>query len=543
MLRIALAQIDPTVGDLTGNRDKIEKYIAKARARGVALIVFPELALTGYPPEDLLLKGHFIEDNKKALDSIVQRVKGITAVIGFVDGVPGKAIFNAAAVIRDGKTVYVYHKRALPNYSVFDEKRYFTPGAGEKVRILKSGDIPFAVNICEDIWDENGPYKAQARAGAKLILNLSASPFNAGKVGERLKLLRERAVSTGSCIAYVNIVGGQDELVFDGASVILDQRGRILASGKQFEEDLVVHDLDNDPLKRLKRYVPGHKTYSGKEEVYRALILGTRDYVRKNGFKKVVLGLSGGIDSALTAAIAEEALGKENVIGVSMPSGYTSKGTKNDAYELACNLGIKFYEIPIEKLFREYTGMFAKVIGAKRVNIVDQNIQARIRGNILMALSNQYGWLVLTTGNKSEVAVGYCTLYGDMAGGFGIIKDLFKTMVYEVSELVNELAGKDIIPVSIIKRPPTAELKHGQRDTDSLPPYDILDPVLKAYIEDDKSISRIASGKDSRNTARKIINMVDRSEYKRRQGPPGIRITPKAFGKDRRLPITNLYRN
>ncbi len=555
MLRIALAQINPTVGDLPGNRGKIVEYIARARARGADIVIFPELAVCGYPPEDLLLKEHFVRDNIKSLQALTGEVKGIAAVIGFVDIDKDKRLYNAAAVISDGRLKGVYRKKELPNYGVFDEKRYFTPGNDDSVFAL--GGHVFGVTICEDIWIEGSVYQREVKNGADLLINISSSPYDVGKLKKRQELLRKRARQTGAFIGYVNLVGGQDELVFDGGSMVLDPRGKTLAFGKPFEEDLVVVDIPVKPKKKTSKAVVlskgvfhGTETPIGKqtasegtslERIYKALVLGTRDYARKNRFRDCLIGLSGGIDSSLVAAIAVTALGKENVIGVSMPSRFTSAGTRSDARALAQNLGIKFHEVPIERMFVTYLEQLREIFGEQPFGRAEENLQARIRGTVLMTLSNRWGSLVLTTGNKSEIGVGYCTLYGDMSGGFAVIKDVPKTTVYQLARLVNQEAGKDTIAQSVLERAPTAELRENQKDQDSLPAYDILDEMLREYVEEHRSLAEMAR-KNDKELAQKVIAMVDRNEYKRRQAPPGIKITPRAFGKDWRLPITNKYR-
>jgi NAD+ synthase (glutamine-hydrolysing) len=578
MLRIALAQMNSTVGDLPGNRRKILEYIRKAQEREADVVVFPELAVCGYPPEDLLYKDHFVADNIKSLQAIVQdirlsrrRARNIAVILGFVDSgsagqacLPptpppagtGKFLYNAAAVIYDGALKGMYYKEELPNYGVFDEKRYFHPGKAN--RIFALGDYCFGVSICEDIWTEGGICPRQARQGAGLIVNLSSSPYDMDKLQKRRELLKRRALESGVYISYVNLVGGQDDLVFDGGSFIVDPRGKVIASGSQFEEDMIVADLALPGAKRRKpacvitvsKHLPcGEKKPIGRqwaedlsclERVYKALVLGTRDYVYKNGFRDVLIGLSGGIDSSLVAVIAVDAIGRENVTGVSMPSPFTSRGTKTDARTLAGSLGIKFLEIPIGHIFQTYLADLKEIFKGA-FGVAEENLQARIRGNILMSLSNKWGSLVLTTGNKSEVGVGYCTLYGDMSGGFAVIKDVPKTMVYDLARLVNEKAGKKLIPQSVIDRAPTAELKENQKDQDSLPPYSDLDKMLKEYVEEHRSLSYMAR-KNDKDLVKKVIDMVDRNEYKRRQAPPGIKITPRAFGKDWRLPITNKYR-
>ncbi len=570
-LRIALAQINPTVGDLDGNVDKIVDHIRKARKAGAGIVAFPELAITGYPPEDLLLKTQFIDDNLNALKKVRDNVGNIIAIVGFVDR--RDDIYNAAAVLYNRKVIDVYHKRYLPNYGVFDEYRYFQ--SGTRSPIYRVDDTWIGVNICEDIWYPEGPARIQALAGAELIININASPYHIGKGQFREHMLSTRASDNLVIIAYLNTVGGQDELVFDGHSLILDQDGAVIAMGRQFEEDLIIADIDLEgimmkrlhaPLRRqevmklekdavekivipVKSHTRGNKPLTpGKnvvmeelEEIYRALVLGTSDYIRKNGFHDVVIGLSGGIDSAFVATIAVDALGKDNVKALFMPSSYTSTQSREDAFSLAGNLGIKVTEISIQDIFGSYLSTLKEGFLGLSPDVTEENLQARIRGNILMAFSNKFGWLVLTTGNKSEMSVGYATLYGDMAGGFAVIKDVPKTMVYELCVWKNR-QGRVIIPESILLKEPSAELKPDQKDTDTLPPYPELDPILKAYIEDDKSFEEILSLGCGPECARKVIRMIDTSEYKRRQAPPGIKITPRAFGRDRRFPLTNKYR-
>jgi NAD+ synthase (glutamine-hydrolysing) len=553
-IRIALAQINTTVGDLNGNRDWILAFCDRARRAGAGIVALPEMAVTGYPPEDLLFKKHFITSNIAVLNDIARRVEGITAIVGFVDRGKDGELYNAAAVIANGRIMGVYRKHALPNYSVFDEKRYFTPG--NDLKIFSQDGIPFAVNICEDIWVPDGVYLKQAKAGAKLILNISSSPYEAGKVAEREKMIARMARSTKAHVGYVNLVGGQDELVFDGGSVFVDPSGKILARGAQFKEDLLVYDVPVARKKAAKAIVikmnaPDAKPVLRKgvvkplpliEEIYAATVLGTRDYIMKNGFKKVVIGLSGGIDSSLVAAIACDAIGRANVMGISMPTRYNAEDTKSDARRLAHNLGITFYEIPIEPVFEAYLSVFKPYNQGIPFGSAEENLQARIRGNFLMAFSNKFGWLVLTTGNKSEMATGYCTLYGDMSGGYAVIKDIFKTRVYELSEYVNQKAGLNVIPRSVIKRAPSAELRFNQKDQDSLPPYPVLDDILVSYVEEHRSPDEIAGKKAGADTVRRVMDLVDKSEYKRRQAPPGVKITKRAFGKDWRLPLTNRYK-
>lgn len=574
-LRVALAQIDTWVGDLDGNAKKIIRYIEEARDLGANIACFPEMAVTGYPAEDLLLKPSFIEDNIRALEKIRKAAKNITAIVGFADR--HEDIYNAAAIIHDGEIKDVYHKRYLPNYGVFDEDRYFR--SGMRAPVYRLGDVLFGVNICEDIWYPGDPIRQQAVLGdAEIIFNISASPYYAGKAIARERMLCTRARDYSVIIVFTNLVGGQDELVFDGNSVVIDELGEVVARAPCFEEKLLVADIHpikvfrsrlHDPRRRKEKSIlvaeqekpplvhlePLKEVEKGavisneinlfpprEEEVWKALTLGTRDYVVKNGFSKVVVGLSGGIDSAIVTAIATEALGKENVICISMPSRYTSPKSIEDAEALSRNLGVRLITIPIEPAFNAYLDMLSEVFKGLEADTTEENIQARIRGNILMALSNKFGWLVLTTANKSETSVGYSTLYGDMAGGFAVIKDVPKTFVYRLARYYNSVKGRDVIPQSILSKPPSAELRPEQKDTDTLPPYEVLDPVLKAYIEDDLSKEDIVAMGYSETLVTRVIKMVDSNEYKRRQAPPGVKITARAFGKDRRFPITNRYR-
>jgi NAD+ synthase (glutamine-hydrolysing) len=565
--------MNSTVGDLAGNVQKISEAIEKARASQVDLIAFPELAIPGYPPEDLLLMPQFIEENLQALEKVAKRCKGLTAIVGFVDR--QEDIYNAAAVIHDGAVRSVYHKCYLPNYGVFDENRYFQ--AGREALVFTLNDVTLGVNTCEDIWYPEGPTYAQALGGgAEVIININASPYQAGKGLFREEMIATRARDNAVIIAYVNLVGGQDELVFDGGSFVTNERGELLARAKQFRESLMMVDLSadsvfrarlHDPRRRkekLERTFPevqkvllGNTEWKGKrrplspsledrlprlDEMYSALTLGLADYVHKNGFKKGVIGLSGGIDSALTATIAVDALGRENVIGVFMPSRYTSQESREDVAVLARNLGIRLITLSIESPFQSYLALLSEEFKNSPADITEENLQSRIRGNLMMAFSNKFGWLVLTTGNKSELSVGYATLYGDMAGGFGVIKDVWKTLVYELAVERNK-KGKPVIPERVFTRPPTAELRPNQTDQDSLPPYEILDPILKAYVEEDKSYDEIVAMGFDPTIIAKVIAMVDLSEFKRRQAPPGIKLTPRALGKDRRMPITNRYRS
>ena len=574
-LRIGLCQINTTVGDIEGNTRKILDYISKGKKMGADLLAFPEMAVTGYPPEDLLLMPKFIEANLKAIQKIAKATTSIAALVGFVD--KKEDIFNAAALLHDGKMIDAYCKTFLPNYGVFDEDRYFHVGTENFIFTLKS--IPIGPSICEDLWYPGDPIRTQALyGGAELIVNISSSPYHAGKSAFREKMISTRASDNVAIVAYCNLVGGQDELVFDGGSLIFDQKGDLITRGKQFEEDLVLADLDMEAVFRMRLHDPRirREKFSEEEkglrkielsnqirsvrkrptiperdpkpldrltEIYTALVLGTGDYIRKNGFKTVLIGLSGGIDSALTASIAVDALGKKGVVGVAMPSQYSSKKSLEDARLLAKNLGIRFLTIPIIEVFQSYLKTLSPHFKDLKTNVTEENIQARIRGNILMALSNKFGWLVLTTGNKSEVSVGYCTLYGDMAGGFAVLKDVPKTLVYELAKYINKKEGKTIIPKNVFIKPPSAELRPNQKDEDSLPPYPILDPILQAYVEEDKGLEEIAKMGFKENMIKEVIQMVDRNEYKRRQSPPGVKITHRALGKDRRLPVTNKYRN
>lgn len=591
-LRLALAQINVTVGDLSGNVARIVRAATEARAAGATIVCMPELAIPGYPPEDLLLKPGFVSDNLRALDDLRQasaELAGITIITGFVDR--KQDLYNAAAILREGALVGVYHKQYLPNYGVFDEDRYFSAGRETPTFIIDGTQI--GVSVCEDIWYPSGSPTIQAYAGAEALINISASPFHSIKQEARERMLSTRASDTGCIVAYVNLVGGQDELIFDGSSVVFDGQGELVARAKAFEEDLLLVDLDveesfrtrlHDPRRRKDRDahsetyappivvsqapapvhrasdvsvhdavmpaigapgriepLPGHL-----EEMYRALTLGMRDYVHKGGFSEALVALSGGVDSALTAAIAVDALGTDKVLGVSLPSRYSSQGSRADAQALADHLGIRFMTIPIEPMFAAAMETLAEPLatfGPTTSTVTEENLQARIRGLLMMALSNRSGAILLTTGNKSEMAVGYATLYGDMAGGFAVLKDVFKTVVYDLSRWRNEHAGREVIPWTTIEKPPSAELRPDQKDTDSLPPYEVLDPILRAYVEEDRSYdAMIQLGFDPALT-RRVMAMVDRSEYKRRQSPPGIKITPRAFGRDRRLPITNAYRD
>ncbi len=572
-VRIALAQTNTTVGDLEGNYQKIIENIHEAEKSGADIVIFPELTIPSYPTEDLLLKRKFIMDNKSYLDRLAEANHKIISIVGFVD--INDKIYNAAAILSHGRIAAVYHKICLPNYSVFDERRYFEPG--DRPMVFEYKGIKFGLNICEDIWVPDGVTESQAfLGGAEIILSLSASPYYSDKRKIRLAMGMTRARVTRSIVVYVNLVGGQDELVFDGDSFVVDHRGEIISECNQLQEDFTVADLDVSQLREFRQHDPSFKIFKNEfkspyqinflsledsktsldksaiihkrisplslyEEIYQALLLGTKDYVTKNGFEKVVIGLSGGVDSALTTTIAVDALSPENVIGVLMPSEITARASLDDAHALARNLGIKTETVPINNIYDIYQKSLNDLFKDKPADATEENLQARIRGNILMALSNKFGWLVLTTGNKSETSVGYCTLYGDMAGGFAVIKDVPKTLVYKLCEYKNQAANKEVIPVSIITKAPTAELKPGQKDQDSLPPYELLAEILERVVEKDMSIKEIIEQGFPREVVIEVACLVDKNEYKRRQAPPGIKITPKAFGKDRRMPLTNRY--
>ena len=531
-MKVALAQINTTVGDLDGNCDRIVARIGEAKAAGAELVVFPELAITGYPPEDLLLRPAFVEAAEEAARKAAQAATGIVALVGAPHGEAGR-LFNACLVCRDGAVGAVYRKRLLPNYGVFDEKRYFEPG--ETVELLELGHDRLGLTVCEDLWQPAPVAVESAAAGARVLVNLSASPFHVGKDREREGMFADRARANGCGLVFCNAVGGQDELVFDGNSFVLDAEGRVVARAPGFGEALLVVDLDEEPGGEVA------SPLGELDQMRLALELGLRDYVVKNGFGDVVVGISGGIDSALTAALAAGALGADRVHCVSMPSRFTSNATRDDARTLAASLAVDFREIPIDAVVGELEAALAPSFSGLGRDTAEENIQARVRGTLLMALSNKLGWLVLATGNKSELSVGYATLYGDMAGGFALLKDVFKTDVWRLARHLNEQAGRELVPASVIERPPSAELRPDQLDEDSLPPYDDLDPVLEAYVEQDRSREElVAEGFDPDVVAR-VVAMVDRSEYKRRQAPPGIKLRPKAFGRDRRMPITDRW--
>ena len=543
-MRVALGQFNAVVGDLAGNAQRMREFYAQAVRADVDLLVFPELAICGYPPEDLLYKRHFLRDCSLTLDKLAADCPEITVVAGFVES-DKLGSYNSAAVLQGGGISKIYRKGLLPNYGVFDERRYFQPGS--EPLVINAGGLNVVITICADIWEGQWLANFLKDAGQiQMIVNISASPFHTGKIKAREKVVNACAKELNCAVAYCNLVGGQDELIFDGRSIFADSTGRIVAKAKAFDEDLIIADViaAADGTVQIKPAQAAARQPSDPvDEIYQALLLGTRDYAHKNGFQKVLLGLSGGIDSSVTAAIAVAALGDENVIGISMPSKFNSPETRSDAEKLAQNLGIEFHTIPIEPMLGQFHKSLQIVEGWNDEGIAYENLQARIRGCILMSLSNRFGSLVLTTGNKSETAVGYSTLYGDTAGGFGIIKDVPKTTVYELAEHINRIGGRQIIPADVITRPPSAELRQDQKDSDSLPEYDLLDRILKGYVEEDKSITELVAQGLPEDVVNKVIRLVDRNEYKRRLSPPGIKITPKAFGKDRRLPITNRYSN
>jgi NAD+ synthase (glutamine-hydrolysing) len=569
-LRVALAQVNPVVGDLNGNARLVVDWIGRAREEQADIVCFPELVLTGYPPEDLVLKRSFVRDNLKQLDRVTAATKGITAVVGFVDD--DGARFNAAAVMHDGVLKAVYHKVFLPNYGVFDEQRYFEPG--HRCPILDLDGVRIGVSVCEDCWYPSGPMAWEAHHGAELLININGSPYHAGKCAQREAMVADRAANYGAFVVYVNTVGGQDELVFDGNSVVFGPRGDVLAHAQSFVEELLVCDLDIDaarqvrPVEKIRYEAEGAerlglvvsevplsrstaaekrapaaariaRPLEGAAEIYTAVVLGTHDYIRKQGFEKVIIGLSGGVDSALTAAIARDALGPENVLGVRLTSRHTSQESLEDAGLVAELLGIQLQDYSIEPPHRGFEEVLAPAFKGTRPGVAEENLQSRIRATVIYALSNKFGYIVLSTGNKSELATGYGTLYGDMAGGYAVIKDIYKTTVYELCRYRNALGPA--IPERVLTKAPSAELRPDQKDTDSLPPYEELDPILRAYVEDDQSPEELVAAGHKPETVARVINLVDRSEYKRRQAPPGVKITPRAFGRDRRLPIVNRY--
>lgn len=576
-IRIALAQFNMTVGDVEGNCRKIKDGIDEARELGANIVVFPEMAVSGYPPEDLLLKRDFLRTTSEGLLDLEPATQGITAIVGTPHATSD--LHNAAAIFHDGKLADFYFKQYLPNYGVFDEDRYFQAGCDLPIFML--GDIRIGVSICEDIWYPSGPPEAQVTlGGAHILINISASPYHVDKGMFRERMISTRAADNAAFVAYCNLVGGQDELVFDGQSLFCGPQGEIIARAPQFEESMFVADLDIGQVFAQRLYHPRLRKIAGaglqvgngirtirlpsvqhirqtplrniptmaspldhEAEVYQALVLGTQDYVFKNGFRKVVIGLSGGVDSSLTAVVAAEAVGPNNAVGVSMPTRYSSQHSLDDARQLAANLGIEYRLIPIDETFQSFLEMLASEFEGTESGVAEENIQARIRGAVLMALSNKFKLLVLTTGNKSEVGVGYSTLYGDTAGGFAVLKDVPKTLVYELCLYLNSREAQGIIPENVLTKPPSAELRPNQKDSDSLPEYEVLDPILRAYVEENRSVGEIVELGHDRKYVERIVGLVDRSEYKRRQSPPGVRITKRAFGKDWRLPITNAYRS
>jgi NAD+ synthase (glutamine-hydrolysing) len=541
-MRVALGQFNAVVGDLAGNARRMREMYDQAVRSNVDLLVFPELAICGYPPEDLLHKRHFLKDNRRTLDKLAADCPDKTLIVGFAES-GGINNYNSAAVLQGGRVSKIYRKGQLPNYGVFDERRYFTPGS-EPV-VIEIGNLKTAVTICADIWEREWLAEFLRNVGQiQMIVNISASPFHTGKLRTREKVVNQCAKRFKCAVAYCNLTGGQDELIFDGRSMFADSMGKTKAKGRAFEEDLLIADVAaaNDGTVQIEPLEPAaSQPTSMLDEIYQALVLGTRDYTRKNGFAGVLLGLSGGIDSSVTAAIAVAALGPENVVGVTMPTRFNSLDTISDARKLAENLDIKFLTIPIEPILKQLDEALTKSPGWESEGIAYENLQARIRGCILMSMSNSTGSLVLTTGNKSETAVGYATLYGDTAGGFAVIKDVPKTVVFKLAEHINKTFAKQVIPADVLSRPPSAELKPDQKDTDSLPDYDVLDEILKGYVEQDKSAQQLIESGLPQEMVYHIIRTVDRNEYKRRLSPPGVKITPKAFGKDRRLPITNRY--
>jgi len=564
-VRVAAAQLDLVVGDLDGNVERMLDAYERADAAGCDLVAFPELSLTGYPPEDLLLRTSFVARCAESLDKFAARTGRTAAVVGFPEA--QRDLSNAAALCAHGRVQGVYRKHLLPNYAVFDEQRYFAPSTIDGPLFVVAG-VRVALTVCEDAWSPNGPIATQAAGGAELVVNINASPYYAGRLHERDAMLATRAADASVPVLYVNLVGGQDELVFDGASMVFDESGRLVARARQFQEDLLVVDVEVRPAFRRRLLDPRGRSRTSSlpeiavsearlgehhdeprvepllppvHEVYEALVLGTRDYVRKNGFSDVLIGLSGGIDSSLVAAIAVDALGSDRVVGVLMPSRFSSGGSVGDAELLAANLGIRTITVPIEPAHAAFLEMLAPTFEGIEPGLAEENLQARIRGTILMAMSNKFGALVLTTGNKSEIATGYSTLYGDMAGGFSVIKDVPKMLVYALSRDRNERASKAVIPETVLEKAPSAELRPDQKDSDSLPEYGELDPIIEGYVEDDLSIAELEAAGHDPDVVRRVARLVDRNEYKRRQAPPGVRVSPKAFGKDRRLPITNRW--
>lgn len=555
MIRIALAQMNQTVGDVGGNETRILAAIDRAKAEGAQVLVMPELAISGYPPEDLLLRRSFLDACRQSLTRVAAATSHLLTIVGFPDCVDDN-LYNAAAVCHGGRVIDIYHKQLLPNYGVFDEDRYFEPGESHVLIDTPSGVI--GVCVCEDAWSPAGPLVSQGDAGAQIVLNINASPYHKGKLAERAQMLCDRARRAKSSIVYVNMVGGQDELVFDGGSMVLTPEGEVAARLVQFAETFAIFDVPlgeargahSDRVRRVELELgpasggvttPALAPVIGtEEEIYEALTLGLRDYARKNAFDKAIVGLSGGIDSTLTATIAADALGPDAVLGITMPSEFSSLGSVDDSKMLADHLGIEMLQIPIASAYRSYIELLEGAFGSQEMGLAEENLQARIRGNILMAVSNRYGHLVLATGNKSEMACGYATLYGDMAGGFALLKDLLKTDVYRLSRFRNRKSP--VIPEGVITKPPSAELRPGQKDSDSLPPYDVLDAILRRYIEEDAPIQEIVDEGHDPDTVRRVVTLVDRAEYKRRQAPPGPKVTIKAFGRDRRLPISSRWK-
>jgi NAD+ synthase (glutamine-hydrolysing) len=588
--RLALCQMNTVVGDIDANAQQILRAMSQAEDEGADLVAFPELAVTGYPPEDLLLKPAFVAGNLAALAELAKASRRCVALIGFVDLVgqelsepkrsrPGprsvaqdlarnalmspdsRVLRNSLAVCAGGELVGVYHKRCLPNYGVFDEQRWFAPG-NERLTLYEIAGVHVGLSVCEDLWIADGPIADQARAGAQIVVNINASPYSARRLDERIEVVRERVDEAHCAIAYVNQVGGQDELVFDGGSVVVDEHGELLAAAAQFEDEMLVVDIDvetggqpssvlpvvvlsdraRDPDSPVREGEPPARL-SLEQEVYDALVLGTHDYMAKNGFTDAVIGLSGGIDSSLVATLAVDALGAKHVHGLAMPSRYSSEGSTSDAVSLAHNLGIDIHTVSIEEVHSTFARTLAPVLDGPPQGLSDENLQSRIRGVLLMAVSNSTRWIVLTTGNKSELATGYSTLYGDSAGGFAVIKDVPKTLVYRLCRYRNEAAGKELVPESVLTKAPSAELRADQKDVDSLPPYEVLDPILEAIVDHDRSIDDVVAAGFDVDTVTRVARLVDAAEYKRRQSPPGVRISMKAFGKDRRMPITNRYRD
>jgi NAD+ synthase (glutamine-hydrolysing) len=565
-VRVAAAQLDLVVGDLDGNAARILDAYERAEAAGADLVAFPELAITGYPPEDLLLRPAFVAQAGETIEKVAARTGRAAAIIGYPE--PDRDLYNAVAVCAQGRVVGTYRKHLLPNYAVFDEERYFEPWKTDGP-LFEIAGVKVALTICEDVWSSTGPMLTQAAGGAELVVNVSASPYYAGRLGERETMLATRAADASLPMLYVNLVGGQDELVFDGASMLFDEGGHLVARAPQFAEELMLVDVEVRPAFRRRALDPRGRVrgeplatvhvndampaeagvvpviapvLDAEHEVYEALVVGTRDYVLKNGFTDVVIGLSGGIDSSLVAAVAVDALGTDHVVGVMMPSRFSSEGSVSDSEVLAANLGIRTLTVPIEAAHAAFLDMLAEPFAGLEPGLAEENVQSRIRGTVLMTLSNKFGWLVLTTGNKSEMAVGYATIYGDMAGGYAVLKDVPKTLVSALCRDLNERTGREVIPAAVIEKPPSAELRPDQRDSDSLPPYDVLDPIVAAYVEQHLDADAITRRGFDRAIVADVIRRIDASEYKRRQAAPGIKISSKAFGLGRRYPIAANYR-